>query len=185
LPQNSFPMLDHIRDSFTHPVSHNSGNNEAFTKNATALLASAESDLQRIEQKLSMLRHRVSQTKPLTTGDDNDNSPTTPTTVHTNFQQAQGEAQLFCNPSSFNILNNFFFLFCSSVFSHVHTFYYPWYGAPEEDGVWLHWNHEYIPHWERSIDLKFQQYKGQAHKPPADVAGVWCTCSMHQMRFNF
>jgi len=29
----------------------------------------------------------------------------------------------------------------------VHTFYYAWYGNPEIDGDYLHWNHKVIPHW--------------------------------------
>lgn len=29
----------------------------------------------------------------------------------------------------------------------VHTFYYAWYGNPESDGEYLHWNHHIIPHW--------------------------------------
>lgn len=27
------------------------------------------------------------------------------------------------------------------------AFYYPWYGAPETDGAWSHWNHARIAHW--------------------------------------
>lgn len=26
----------------------------------------------------------------------------------------------------------------------VHIFYYPWYGNPEHDGKYFHWNHPYI-----------------------------------------
>jgi glycoprotein endo-alpha-1,2-mannosidase len=29
----------------------------------------------------------------------------------------------------------------------VHTFYYNWYGNPEHDGEYSHWNHEILPHW--------------------------------------
>lgn len=29
----------------------------------------------------------------------------------------------------------------------VHTFYYPWFGNPEFDGGYEHWNHHIIPHW--------------------------------------
>ena len=27
---------------------------------------------------------------------------------------------------------------------NLHAFYYPWYGNPETDGQYLHWNHPYI-----------------------------------------
>lgn len=30
---------------------------------------------------------------------------------------------------------------------NVHTFYYGWYGNPEFDGKYSHWNHSIIPHW--------------------------------------
>lgn len=29
----------------------------------------------------------------------------------------------------------------------IHTFYYSWYGSPEYDGKYFHWNHPIIPHW--------------------------------------
>jgi len=29
----------------------------------------------------------------------------------------------------------------------IHTFYYNWYGSPEHDGRYFHWNHNIIPHW--------------------------------------
>jgi glycoprotein endo-alpha-1,2-mannosidase len=30
---------------------------------------------------------------------------------------------------------------------NVHTFYYAWFGNPEVDGEYSHWNHHIIPHW--------------------------------------
>lgn len=35
----------------------------------------------------------------------------------------------------------------SDVNYKVHTFYYGWYGNPESDGEYSHWNHQVIPHW--------------------------------------
>ena len=29
----------------------------------------------------------------------------------------------------------------------VHTFYYAWFGNPEVDGQYFHWDHQIIPHW--------------------------------------
>ena len=35
----------------------------------------------------------------------------------------------------------------SPVNDRVHTFYYAWFGNPEFDGDYQHWNHHIIPHW--------------------------------------
>jgi len=37
----------------------------------------------------------------------------------------------------------------------VHTFYYAWYGNPDQEGEYRHWNHEVLPHWsDRNWDNK-------------------------------
>lgn len=44
----------------------------------------------------------------------------------------------------------------SSLNYNVHVFYYPWYGTPEFDGgKYLHWNHEYLQHWEKRIASRY------------------------------
>jgi glycoprotein endo-alpha-1,2-mannosidase len=30
---------------------------------------------------------------------------------------------------------------------NVHTFFYGWYGNPEIEGKYIHWNHDVVPHW--------------------------------------
>jgi glycoprotein endo-alpha-1,2-mannosidase len=41
---------------------------------------------------------------------------------------------------------------------NIHIFYYPWYGNPEHDnGSYLHWNHEYLPHWNPVEAQKWQK----------------------------
>jgi hypothetical protein len=37
------------------------------------------------------------------------------------------------------------------VSNKLHAFYYLWYGNPEHDGQWLHWNHRILPHWSQHI----------------------------------
>jgi glycoprotein endo-alpha-1,2-mannosidase len=54
--------------------------------------------------------------------------------------------------------------------SSVIAFYYPWYGAPQTDGHWLHWNHEFLPHWEKRVTDRFP--KGR-HKPPEDLGSTY------------
>ena len=49
---------------------------------------------------------------------------------------------------------------------NVHAFYYAWYGAPEVDGKWVHWNHEYIPPWDKN---DHHVYPSGAHQPPLDI----------------
>ena len=49
---------------------------------------------------------------------------------------------------------------------NVHIFYYPWYGNPTTDGKYIHWNHEYLPHWNKEIAAK---YKKGVHVPPDDI----------------
>ena len=48
----------------------------------------------------------------------------------------------------------------------IHAFYYMWYGSPEFDGRYLHWNHRYLPHWQQSVTNRHP--KGR-HIPPDDI----------------
>jgi len=49
---------------------------------------------------------------------------------------------------------------------NVHAFYYAWYGAPETDKKWVHWNHQYIPPWDKN---DHNVYPTGAHVPPSDI----------------
>ncbi|XP_071113554.1 glycoprotein endo-alpha-1,2-mannosidase-like [Haliotis cracherodii] len=49
---------------------------------------------------------------------------------------------------------------------NVHLFYYPWYGNPETDGKYLHWNHRFLPHWNKAEMIKWPL---GIHKPPDDI----------------
>ena len=49
---------------------------------------------------------------------------------------------------------------------NVHIFYYPWYGNPSVDGKYVHWNHQYLPHWNAEIA---QNYRKGMHTPPDDI----------------
>ena len=54
----------------------------------------------------------------------------------------------------------------NSISSKIHAFYYPWYGNPTDDSTYLHWNHKYIPNWDKN-DRKI--YPIGQHKPPDDI----------------
>lgn len=49
---------------------------------------------------------------------------------------------------------------------NVHIFYYGWYGNPEVDGKYLHWNHSFLPHWRPEIA---KRYRKGTHVPPDDI----------------
>ena len=49
---------------------------------------------------------------------------------------------------------------------NVHVFYYPWYGTPEKDSRWLHWNHEYLAHWDKKEAARWPTGR---HQPPDDI----------------
>ena len=37
----------------------------------------------------------------------------------------------------------------------VHAAFYLWYGTPEHDGKWLHWDHATLPHWTAEMNQRF------------------------------
>ena len=49
----------------------------------------------------------------------------------------------------------------------VHAFYYSWYASDKVNGKWSHWNHETIPHWTASTNMR---YPRRQHHPPEDIA---------------
>lgn len=44
-------------------------------------------------------------------------------------------------------------------------FYYLWYGNPEHNGKWEHWDHEVLPHWTEQENRRHANI-GQRHNPP-------------------
>lgn len=49
---------------------------------------------------------------------------------------------------------------------NIHTFYYTWFGNPQFDGKYIHWNHPVLQHWNHKIAALYAT--GQ-HKPPGDI----------------
>jgi len=56
-----------------------------------------------------------------------------------------------------------------SLTTDVHAFYYAWYGTPDVDGAYSHWNHVRLPHWNQQIR---ERYRQDAHTPPDDIGGT-------------
>uniref|UniRef100_A0A8B9QH24 Glycoprotein endo-alpha-1,2-mannosidase n=2 Tax=Apteryx owenii TaxID=8824 RepID=A0A8B9QH24_APTOW len=49
---------------------------------------------------------------------------------------------------------------------NFHVFYYSWFGNPQFDGKYIHWNHPLLPHWDPKIANNYP--KGR-HNPPEDI----------------
>ncbi|KAK2500825.1 hypothetical protein MC885_010047, partial [Smutsia gigantea] len=49
---------------------------------------------------------------------------------------------------------------------YLHVFYYSWYGNPQFDGKYIHWNHPVLKHWDPRISKNYPQGK---HNPPDDI----------------
>jgi len=52
----------------------------------------------------------------------------------------------------------------------VHVFYYPWYGNPNFDQKYIHWNHRYLPHWNPQVARMYSQ---NVHVPPEDIGSSY------------
>lgn len=48
----------------------------------------------------------------------------------------------------------------------VHIFYYTWYGNPQTDERYLHWDHILVPHWDPKIAASYPRGR---HVPPEDI----------------
>ncbi|XP_051892381.1 glycoprotein endo-alpha-1,2-mannosidase-like protein [Pristis pectinata] len=48
----------------------------------------------------------------------------------------------------------------------LHIFYYGWYGNPQFDGRFVHWDHPLVPHWDPKVAAGYP--KGR-HSPPEDI----------------
>lgn len=49
---------------------------------------------------------------------------------------------------------------------YLHAFYYPWYGNPQFDGKYIHWDHPQLPHWDSKVAPSYPQGR---HIPPDDI----------------
>jgi glycoprotein endo-alpha-1,2-mannosidase len=74
-----------------------------------------------------------------------------------------------------------------SINTYVHAFYYLWYGNPETDGKYLHWNHEILPHWNTNTRRRYPH--GRRHKAPLEIhspyypqRGCYSTSSVHTIK---
>lgn len=50
----------------------------------------------------------------------------------------------------------------------THAFFYLWYGTPETDGAWSHWDHAQLPHWTPSVAALYPS-PATRWLPPHDI----------------
>eukprot|EP00933_Yihiella_yeosuensis_P044378 TRINITY_DN39484_c0_g1_i1.p1 TRINITY_DN39484_c0_g1~~TRINITY_DN39484_c0_g1_i1.p1 ORF type:complete len:562 (-),score=104.22 TRINITY_DN39484_c0_g1_i1:167-1852(-) len=48
----------------------------------------------------------------------------------------------------------------------VHAAFYLWYGNPEVDGRWIHWDHKVLPHWDKEEDAKHEKFNWRPPEEP-------------------
>lgn len=56
---------------------------------------------------------------------------------------------------------------------HVQA-YYLWYGTPEVDGEWRHWNHSVLPHWREDVRRRYPS-DGEHTRPSGASNRVRCS----------
>jgi hypothetical protein len=72
----------------------------------------------------------------------------------------------------------------------VHAFFYLWYGNPETDGAYKHWNHELLPHWNEHTrkqyptDVRFQP-PSNIHAPFYPQRGPYSSASRDTLQAQF
>ncbi len=70
----------------------------------------------------------------------------------------------------------------SSELGGVHAAFYLWYGNPEEDGAYQHWDHEVLPHWTQAIrdrytcDVSPATHPCSAAVAAGDIAWAFIRC---------
>jgi glycoprotein endo-alpha-1,2-mannosidase len=52
-----------------------------------------------------------------------------------------------------------------SVCPSVHAAFYLWYGTPQIDGKWMHWDHPTLPHWSHQVRERYPP-AGTPFEPP-------------------
>ncbi len=66
-------------------------------------------------------------------------------------------------------------------FPVVYAAFYLWYGNPETDGKWIHWNHITLPHWDKHIDAQHPRFNwnppAEAHAPFRPLKGLYSSAN--------
>jgi glycoprotein endo-alpha-1,2-mannosidase len=91
------------------------------------------------------------------------------------------------------ILFGFLFSLSSSFNPNVHAFFYLWYGNPEADGKYVHWNHSLLPHWTEAVNNqhggikhfknhRFDVEAGEIHSPYTPYRGLYSSRNLSTVR---
>jgi glycoprotein endo-alpha-1,2-mannosidase len=88
------------------------------------------------------------------------------------------------------------FSLSSSFNPNVHAFFYLWYGNPETDGKYIHWNHSLLPHWTEAVNNQhggidyfktheFDVESGEIHSPYTPHRGLYSSRNLTTIRDQF
>lgn len=71
----------------------------------------------------------------------------------------------------------------------VHAAFYLWYGNPESDGRWVHWDHKVLPHWDPKVDAQFEQFNwrppDEHHSPFRPARGLFSARDKEALQGQF
>ena len=71
----------------------------------------------------------------------------------------------------------------------VYTAFYLWYGNPETDGSWVHWNHCILPHWDKTIDAQYKKFNWTPpdlhHSPYRPSKGLYSSSDARTLQTQF
>eukprot|EP00929_Paragymnodinium_shiwhaense_P090787 TRINITY_DN50896_c1_g1_i1.p1 TRINITY_DN50896_c1_g1~~TRINITY_DN50896_c1_g1_i1.p1 ORF type:complete len:397 (+),score=62.63 TRINITY_DN50896_c1_g1_i1:23-1213(+) len=71
----------------------------------------------------------------------------------------------------------------------IHAAYYLWYGNPEHDDKWMHWDHKVLPHWDPKEDARHKKFNwappGEHHAPYRPERGLFSCRDPETLRANF
>lgn len=78
---------------------------------------------------------------------------------------------------------------CKAGQAAVHAAFYLWYGNPESDGRWLHWDHKVLPHWDPKVDAQHPKFNwrppDEHHSPFRPERGLFSARNNQTLKEQF
>eukprot|EP00400_MALV-I_sp_L67-5_P001050 gene1050-1002_t len=74
-------------------------------------------------------------------------------------------------------------------FPVVYTAFYLWYGNPESDDKWMHWDHIILPHWDPKVDARYEKFNwrppDEHHSPYRPKKGLYSSNDFGTLKEQF